>query len=140
MNIPKGRLTINSHTIEILPRYVETDQGGRIHHSVYPIWMEMGRTELLRANGISYRQLEEEDIYFVVAELNIKYRSGCFYDQKVLLTTTCSKITPAKIEHTYTFKSLCDGRLIAESRTILACINGKGKVQRIPEFMYPAHE
>jgi acyl-CoA thioester hydrolase len=49
--------TVLSHTIQVVPRYVETDQAGVIHHSVYAVWLEMGRTELLRANGLAYRDL-----------------------------------------------------------------------------------
>ena len=45
---------IASCIITIQPRYSETDQGGVIHHSVYPVYFEMGRTELLRANGLAY--------------------------------------------------------------------------------------
>jgi len=53
-----GRTTIHNHTITIVPRYCETDQSGVAHHSVYSIWFEMGRTELLRVNGLAYKNLE----------------------------------------------------------------------------------
>ena len=58
------------HTIQFRPRYAETDKGGVVHHSVYPVWLEMGRTELLRANKVAYSDLEESGIYFVVAEMS----------------------------------------------------------------------
>jgi len=100
MDFPK-RTTVQSHTITIVPRYAETDQGGVVHHSVYPVWFEMGRTELLRANSLAYKDLEKAGVFFVVAELCIKYRQPAMYDQKLQLETSCSTITASKIEHTY---------------------------------------
>ena len=73
MDFPE-HIAIASHTITIVPRYAETDKAGVVHHSVYPVWFEMGRTELLRANGLAYKDLEQAGIFFVVVELHIKYR------------------------------------------------------------------
>jgi len=73
MSFPQ-HLNIQSHKINIAARYAETDKGGVVHHSVYPVWFEMGRTELLRANGVAYKDLEAAGVLFVVARLNIKFR------------------------------------------------------------------
>jgi len=136
MSIPE-QTTIRSHTIPIVPRYAETDKGGVIHHSVYPVWFEMGRTELLRANGVAYRDLEAAGVFFVVAELRIKYRRPVFYDDQIELETTCSNVTPAKVEHTYKLIRPETGLLLAEGSSVLACVDPDGKIRRIPEFMYP---
>jgi acyl-CoA thioester hydrolase len=130
-------VTLSRHTIPIVPRYAETDRGGVIHHSVFPVWFEMGRTELLRANGIVYKDLEEEGIFFVVAELRIKYRRPVFYDEGLRLETTCSKVGAAKVEHTYRLLREGNGLLLTEGWSVLACVGGDGKVRRVPEFMYP---
>ena len=130
-------ITRARHTIPIVPRYAETDRGGVIHHSVFPVWFEMGRTELLRANGIVYGDLEEKGIFFVVAELRIKYRRPVLYDEPVRLETTCTRVTAAKVEHTYRLLRDRDGLLLTEGSSVLACIGADRKVRRIPEFMYP---
>jgi len=130
-------LPILSHTISIRPRYAETDRGGLVHHSVFPVWFEMGRTELLRANGVAYKELEEAGLFFVVAQLHIKYRRPVFYDEPLRLETTCTKVTAAKLEHTYRLLRDQTGLLLTEATTILACVDKQGKIQRIPEFMYP---
>jgi acyl-CoA thioester hydrolase len=137
MKFPK-KTTVNEHTIEIIPRYCETDQAGVVHHTVYPIWFEMGRTELLRANGLAYKDLEKAGIFFVVSELKAKYRRPAFYDEAIKLTTVCSKITNARVEHTY---QLCHGEtgiFLAGGSSTLACVDAEGKVRRMPEFMFPA--
>ena len=135
MDFPQ-QITVSSHRITIVPRYAETDKGGVVHHSVYPVWFEMGRTELLRANGIAYKDLEAAGIFFVVAEMHIKYRRPALYDEKLELETTCSSVTAGKVEHTYKLTRCSDRVLLAEGNSILACVNGEGKVRRIPEFMY----
>jgi acyl-CoA thioester hydrolase len=137
MDFP-GHMHVQTHTIEIVPRYAETDKAGMIHHSVYPVWFEMGRTELLRANGIAYRDLEEAGISFVVAQLTVKYRRPAMYDEKLLLETQCSAVTAGKVEHRYRLTRNSNGVLLAEGTTVLAHIDGDGRVRRIPEFMYPA--
>ncbi len=130
-------MTLSSHTIPIVPRYAETDRGGVVHHSVFPVWFEMGRTELLRANGVAYRDLEDAGIFFVVAELHIKYRRPVFYDEPLLLETTCSNVAAAKVEHTYRLLRRETGLLLTEGASVLACISAERKLRRIPEFMYP---
>jgi acyl-CoA thioester hydrolase len=129
---------IAEHTITIIPRYSETDQAGVVHHTVYPVWFEMGRTELLRVNGLAYSELEKAGVFFVVAELTAKYRRPCFYDEQLELTTICSRITSARVEHSYQLKRAETGVLLAEGSSVLACVDKSGKPRRMPEFMYPA--
>ena len=68
MDFPR-KSSISSHTINIAARYAETDKGGVVHHSVYAVWFEMGRTELLRAGGVAYKDLEAAGVFFVVVQL-----------------------------------------------------------------------
>jgi acyl-CoA thioester hydrolase len=138
MDFPK-HISISKNTIKIQPRYAETDQGGVVHHSVYPVWFEMGRTELLRVNGIAYKDLEEAGIFFVVAELNIKYRQGAYYDEELELETVCSKVTVGRVEHRYKLTNCRNRAVLAEGSSVLACLDKEGKVSRVPEFLYPQH-
>jgi acyl-CoA thioester hydrolase len=100
------------------------------------VWFEMGRTELLRANDLAYNDLEQAGVLFVVARLSIKYRRPAQYDEQLRLETTCSKVTASRIEHTYRLLR-CDGVILAEGASTLACVNAEGKIRRMPEFMYP---
>ena len=136
MNPPKVK-AIQSHTINITPRYAETDQGGVIHHSVYPVWFEMGRIELLRAKGVVYKDLEKAGIFFVVTELHIKYHMPARYDEDLQLETSCSGMDASKLQHAYRLVRCSDGAILSEGSSILACVNAKGNVRRIPKFMYP---
>ncbi len=136
MDFPE-KISIASHSITIVPRYSETDRAGVIHHSVYPVWFEMGRTELLRANGLAYKDLESAGIFFVVADLHLKYRRPAFYDQAVALETTCSKVTASRANHTYIIRDK-KGIILTEGQSTLACVDPQGKIQRMPSFMSAA--
>jgi acyl-CoA thioester hydrolase len=132
-----AKAPITEHRIRIRARYCETDQGGVVHHSVYPVWFEMGRTELLRANGVAYKDMEKAGVFFVMARLEVRYHQAAMYDEELELTTTCTNVTTCKIEHSYQLKRVSDGALLAEGATTLACVDKSGKVMRMPEFLYP---
>ncbi len=117
--------------IQIRVRYSETDAMGFLHHGNYFAFFEMGRTELLRAQGGNYRQMEEEGWFMVVVSIECKYRKPARYDDLLTLHTRVARITPAKIEHEY--RLFRDGELLTEARSVLACVDRKGSVQRIPE-------
>ncbi|MBW8000626.1 MAG: acyl-CoA thioesterase [Planctomycetes bacterium] len=136
MDFPE-HLAIQSHSIDILPRYVDTDQAGVVHHSVYPVWFELGRTELLRVNHVAYKDLEAAGVFFVVAQLNVRYRRAALYDEKLELETNFSRVTASRIENSYKLIRCSDGVVLAEGTTILACVSDEGKVRRVPKFMYP---
>ncbi|OHB53596.1 MAG: hypothetical protein A2Y07_04555 [Planctomycetes bacterium GWF2_50_10] len=131
---------IKSNTIRIVPRYNETDKAGIVHNSVYSIYWELARTELLRANGLAYSDLEKSGVFFVVAELGVKFRRPATYDEPCLITATCSEVTAAKVVHQYRMIREADQILIAEGFTMLACVDTAGKIRRVPEFMYPSEE
>jgi acyl-CoA thioester hydrolase len=130
-------MAVQSNAIIITPRYAETDQSGVIHHSIYPVRFEMGRTELWRANGVTYADIEEDGVFFVVTELHIRYHMPARYDEALQLETSCSGVDASKIEHAYRLVRCSDGAILAEGSSILACVNAEGNVRRIPKFMYP---
>jgi acyl-CoA thioester hydrolase len=119
------------HEIQIRVRYSETDPMGFLHHGNYFAYFEMGRTELLRASGGNYRQMEEAGMLMVVVSIECKYRKPARYDDLLTLKTRVARVTPAKIEHEY--RIYRDGELLTEARSVLACLDRKGCVQRIPE-------
>ena len=55
--------TVNETRIRV--RYAETDQMGVVYHANHFIWFEVGRVELLRQFGFSYKDMEREDDCFI---------------------------------------------------------------------------
>ncbi len=115
-------------------RYSECDPMGVVHHSVYPIWFEIGRTELLRSmSKRSYRDMEAEGLFLVVAKLEIRYRSPARYDDELTLTTKVRELGRAKIEHEYELHR--DDVRVVTGTTTLACVNAQGSISAIPEWL-----
>ena len=110
-----------------------TDAQGRAHHANYLIWFEMGRVELLRACGYSYKRLEEEGVLMVVIDVSCRYHRPAEYDDLLRLQTTTVRARGVRIDHEY---RLYRGQtLMAEGRSTLACIDRQGKVRGIPEWL-----
>jgi acyl-CoA thioester hydrolase len=121
------------HEIQIRVRYCETDAMGYLHHANYLIYFEMGRTELFRAQGGDYRKMEEGGHFFVVVEMNVKYRAPARFDDLLTLKTRVVRVTPAKLEHEY--RLFRDQALIAQAHSVLACVDREGRVKRISDIV-----
>jgi acyl-CoA thioester hydrolase len=122
-----------SGEVHIRVRYAETDRMGLLHHANYLVYFEQGRTELLRAQGIAYKELEDQGYLLVITRVQVRYRSPARYDEILTLRTTVVRTTLVKIEHRY--ELLRDGLLLAEGETTLGCVGRDGKVQQLPEFL-----
>ncbi|MCA9035183.1 MAG: acyl-CoA thioesterase [Planctomycetaceae bacterium] len=124
---------MNEHTTELRVRYSETDAMGFLHHSNYLTYFEIGRTELFRAQGGSYRRMEEMGHFLVVAKVNVHFRRPARYDDLLTLTTRIDRISPARIEHSY--KLYRGEELLTEGNSVIACVDTNGQLQRIPDDM-----
>ena len=91
-------------TSKIIPRYVETDQMGIVHHSVYAIWYEQARTEYFNSIGIRYDEIEKSGIITPLIELNCNYKKPAYYNQEIYIKTKLIELTPA----TFTVEYLTD--------------------------------
>jgi acyl-CoA thioester hydrolase len=119
------------HTIAIRVRYPEVDAMGYLHHSRYLQYFEIGRVELLRSLGVSYADLEQQGIFFVVTRAEVRYRSPAKYDQELTLTTRVARRTSVRFDHEYTLRH--GETLVAEAATTIACVGRDGQVIAIPD-------
>lgn len=107
----------------IVARYAETDQMGIVHHSVYPIWFEVGRTDFIKLMGITYSQLEESGIMMPLASLECKYIIPIKYEDEVTIETAICNLKAAKIEFCY--RVIRNGEVCAEGSTVHAFVSSK---------------
>ena len=103
------------------------------HHANYLVYFEQGRTELLRSQGYSYRDLEDGGFLLVLTRVQVRYKRPALYDDLLTLRTTVVRTTLVKIEHRY--ELLRDGLVLAEGETTLGCVDRAGRVQPLPEFL-----
>lgn len=106
---------------------------GVVHHTVYPVWFEMGRTELLRMTGTSYRDLEEQGVLLAVVRLDVRYKSPARYDELLRLETTLESLGRIKVEHTY--RVFRGEELLVMGETTLACLDLAGNAQPLPDIL-----
>jgi acyl-CoA thioester hydrolase len=122
--------------ITIRVRYAETDRMGLLHHANYLVYFEQGRTELLRTLGLSYKDLEDQGYLLVLTKIEVRYRRPAKYDDLLTLRTSVVRTTAVRIDHRY--EVLCDGQLLAEGTSTLACIDRTGRPQALPDNLRPA--
>ncbi len=123
------------HETEIRVRYAETDQMGIVHHANYLIWFETGRSELCRAKGFSYKQMEEEDdALMVVAESYCRYKSPAHYEDVLTVRTRVSELRSRSIRFFYEIHRASDDMLIAEGETLHLVTDRDKKVRKLPEI------
>ena len=115
-------------------RYAETDQMGVVYHSNHFIWFEVGRVELLRQLGFSYRDMESEDNRFIaVAEATCRYRAPVRYDEEVVVRTELKNVRDSVVHFSYELRRAENGVLLAEGETTHIVTDAELKVAVLPE-------
>ncbi len=126
--------------VELRVRYAETDQMGHAHHMHYLAWFELGRTELMRANGVSYAELEREGVLLPVARAGLEYRRGVGYDEAVAILTRVAEVRSRSVSFSYEARRAGDGELLATGSTTLLCTDADLRPRRIPAHLVRALE
>jgi len=122
------------HETEIRVRYAETDKMGIVHHSNYLIWFEAGRSDLCRARGFSYKEMEEQDkSLMVVAESYVRYKSPAFYEDILTVRTQVAEVRSRSIRFIYEIVREIDSTLLAEGETLHLVTDENKKVRLIPD-------
>ena len=125
-------LAVNETRLRV--RYAETDQMGVVYHSNHFIWFEVGRVELLRQLGFSYRDMESQDNCFIaVAEAKCRYRAPARYDEEILVRSELLNVRESVIHFGYELRRAEDGTLLAEGETTHIVTNSEMKVAALPE-------
>jgi acyl-CoA thioester hydrolase len=99
-------------------RYKDTDQMGVVYNGNYFTWFEVGRVELLRDIGISYKDLEKRGVFTAVAEAYCKYIKPARFDDEIIIKTRIRKLTETRIEFEYSLYRKEDELLLAKGYTL----------------------
>jgi acyl-CoA thioester hydrolase len=133
-----SRAQNNGHPViseaRIRVRYAETDQMGVVYHSNYFIWFEVGRVELLRQLGFSYREMERQDGCFIaVVDARCRYKAPARYDDEILIRTRLKSARESLVHFAYEVVRESDGTLLAEGETTHIVTDAEMKITTIPE-------
>jgi acyl-CoA thioester hydrolase len=127
-----GAPTISEARIRV--RYAETDQMGVVYHANHFIWFEVGRVELLRQLGFSYRDMEASDGCFIaVVDARCRYKAPAHYDDEIIVRTHIKNIRNSLIHFGYELLRANDGLLLAEGETTHLVTDPQLNVTAIPE-------
>jgi acyl-CoA thioester hydrolase len=106
---------------------------GVAHHTHFLVWFELGRTELMRALGCTYGELEDRRaVYFPVIEAGARYREPARYDEVVNVDTVLGSVSGARVRFEYTVSRQTDGTVLATGFTEHASVGESGRPTRIP--------
>ena len=112
-------------------RYAESDAMGIVHHAVYPVWMELGRSDLLRELGQSYAEWEKRGVMMSVAEIHVKYRAPARYDELVEVRTRLKEAGRRKVVFAYEVSR--EGTRLAEGQSVHVVTGPDGRAHAMPD-------
>ena len=113
-------------------RYAETDKMGVVYYANYFVWFEVGRADLLRSLGWTYREMEHAGISLPVIEAQCTYQRPARYDDELEIRTTGRMLSPVRMEFSYEVRRIDDGVVAASGRTVHAALDTGGKPCRLP--------
>jgi len=114
-------------------RYAETDQMGIVYYANYFVWFEVGRTDLLRHAGGSYREMEREGVSLPVVEAHCEYRQPARYDDELEIRTRGGLVSAVRVRFDYEVMRPSDDTALAGGYTVHAAIDAAGRPRRLPE-------
>ena len=120
-----------SFKTKVRVRYGETDQMGFVYYGVYAQYFEVGRVELLRSLGVSYKSLEEEGYFLPVVNFEIQYQKPALYDDELTIKTTIKEIPSSRIVFYYETFNM-GNELLNTAKVVLAFIDRKNKKPCLP--------
>jgi acyl-CoA thioester hydrolase len=116
-------------------RYGDTDRMGYAYYANYLRWFEIGRSELFRALGMTYREIEEKGVFLPVSEAYCKYLFPVRYDDPLVIETTLDAAVKGAMKFDYRLLNEDLAIVFAEGYTKHPCVTPEGRVMRPPKFL-----
>ena len=127
-------MTAPVHETTVRVRYAETDQMGVVYYANFFVWFEVGRVELLRALGFSYRDMEKlDDCHIVVADARCSYKKPAVYDDALRIRTRVLQVRRKTIRFAYEVLRDPGSELLATGETLHVICNRSGRPKSLPE-------
>jgi acyl-CoA thioester hydrolase len=104
----------------LVARYAETDRMGIVHHSNYPIWFEIGRTDFIKKLGFNYSKIEEEGILLPLTGLKCSFKSPARYEDELIVRTRVIKMSCVRLTFGYEVLKKEDMSLVVSGETLHA--------------------
>jgi acyl-CoA thioester hydrolase len=107
---------------------------GVVYHANHFIWFEVGRVELLRQLGFSYKDMEQHDNCFIaVVDARCRYKAPALYDDEIVVRTWLKNVRESVIHFAYELRRVADGSLLAEGETTHIVADAQMRKTVLPE-------
>jgi len=113
------------HKTEVRSIYRDTDQMKFVYHGKYVEFFEIARTEMLRDNGLTYKEIEGLGFFMPVREVFVKYKNPAFYDEVLVIESVVNEIPTAKVRIEHVIRSKERDVVVVEGYVELAIVNAQ---------------
>jgi len=105
---------------------------GVVYHANYLVWCEVGRTEFIRARGLSYAEMERSGVGLAVSDLSMRFHAAARYDDVVRVVTTLNAVRSRAITFDYVISSVGTGDRLVSAQTTLIALDRTGRPVSLP--------
>ena len=124
------------HIFEQTVYYGDTDAYGVAWHGSYLRWMEQARVEFCRDIGIDLVDMKKQDVAIPVTNLNIRYKASALLDERIVVETEITKMSPIVVQFTQTIKNKESDKVYTIGVVEVVAVTNEGKIyRRIPEIL-----
>lgn len=123
-------MTVTTSRVRV--RYAETDAMGVVHHAAYIVWLEVGRVDWLKAQGMDYREIEASGISLAVSGLEVRYASSAVFDDEISVETRMTEAKSRRVRFEYSLRHAEYERLIIKASTVHVPTTKAGIAVRLP--------
>lgn len=119
------------HRTTFSVRYNETDQMGVVHHSEYVNYFELGRTEMMRAHGLEYAEMERRGVLLAVVDVALRFLKPARFGDELVIETRIAEVERVRVRFEYEVK--LGAEVVCRGHTVLACVGRDLVPKRLPE-------
>ena len=131
---PESQSAVQFFDAQLRVRYAETDQMGVVYHSNYIVWFEVGRVEMLRQLGFTYRDMEKlDDVHIAVADVSCRYKAPAMYDDLLIIRTRLLNVRGSILHFGYQILRADDQKLLAEGESVHIVVDSQFQRRSLPQ-------
>lgn len=120
---------------ELRSRYSETDKMGFVYYGHYLSYFEAARTEMIRQNGVSYADMEDQGVMLPVIHSEVDYQAPIFYDEPVIVRVMVFEKPLVRLQTFYEVYAKDRNKLCAKGEVSLAFMDAETRrPRRAPSF------
>ena len=119
--------------MELRIYYEDTDAAGVVYYANYLRYFERDRTEYLRDNGLTVRELQEKGYILPVIRVEVDYLAPAVLDDLIRVETAVLEVTHATFTLGQQVVRASDGKLLVDAKVTIACMGPNGRAKRLPK-------